>query len=558
MNYNLLLERVKKTLGRYINTTPSTGKVQIDPDDFYGAGEGGNWSKFLDDALQRKASDKQKYMDYDLMDDEIPEISTALDVMSDFVVFPDSVNHTSTFKVKSRKYQKEIDEIDTITKFQTIAHSMVREACKYGDNIEELIPNVNKTNIVTFKNVPIDSVVVNIENGVKQKDPAITQFDSSNKEIARLSEEECIHFSLPTSRKRYSLTGKGISRVEKARLIYRQLRLSEEGMIIARLSKANSNYGIIVDVGDLTGEDALNYIDKYRKRVSRRKYVDPQSGRLSYKFNPLSVLEDILVPTRQGSGGNIIPLNQNQSRGTIDDINYLQNKMIYATGVPKLLIGKEEDVNSKATSETQYVAFLRMIRNIQTWIEPEILGFYIKALSFMGIKDADDLFLEWPLFGTIDEERKWRIMQIKTVIAQVMGRDLMLVDDEWLYDNIFNIPEEEKEELKTRMDAEEEENKAEIDSMFDDAEDMTDDEDAEAEFASPDDVKKMKDKEKTKKKPMTPKAKEKEQKRYMEKLKAILPKEAMDDVNAVISNPILQKYVYEYIHLSNTKAGAVD
>lgn len=541
-----IFERVKQALSRYINLKPATAKTKIDVDNFYDESYQ-NWQGYLDERLQRNAVDKIKYQDYDLMDDEIPEISAALDVMADFIVYPDNVNRSQVFKVKSKKYQNKIDEIDEITQFQKIFPAMAREACKYGDNVEELVPNVGGNRVVAFKNVPLDTVLVNVKNGIKQTEPAIIQVDSANQKLASLNANECLHFSLPTSRKRYGETGKGVSRIEKARLIYRQLRLMEEGVIISRLSKANNNYAIIVDVGDLTGEDALNYVDKYRKRIARKKYIDPQTGRFSFKMNPLSAVEDILVPTRQGSGGNVIPLNQNLSRGTIEDVNYFQNKMIYASNVPKILIGKEEDVNAKSTGDIQFVSFLRMIRNMQTLLESEIIVFYKNALQTQGIVDADDLFIEWPIFGTLDEERKWRIELLKMQIAQMLGQTMMLVDDQYIYENYMNLASDIWQPLVARMDEEESMAAEEYEKAFDNAQDLTNDPNADEVFRGADDppIKK-----KTKKNPKSKVPKDK--KEFLQLIQPEVPEKEFKALEKIINNEVLCKTLWEAIHLTNT------
>jgi hypothetical protein len=63
--------------------------------------------------------------------------------------------------------------------------------------------------------------------------------------------------------------------------------------------------------------------------------------------------------------------------------------------------------------------------------------------------------VEWPIYGTIDEERKWKIEEIKFRVATMMSRDLELVDDYYIYKNIMLLPDDAIEEITTRMDEEE-------------------------------------------------------------------------------------------------------
>lgn len=454
-----LWERIAKVAERYISIAPAKTRT-INPENPYDMiGLNPSWRDFLDEAIVRNAKESVLYKDFDEMDNDVPEISAALDITTDFVVYPSNTDKSEIFAVKSKKHQGKIDEINKIVKPHHDLYGMIRDALKYGDNFEEtlrLMPT-KKDMIgqpIGFKNIDITSVVVNKKNGIVDPASYITQYDPvTQKPVVTLSKDEVFHLSLNSDRRKYSSTGKGVSKLQKARLIYRQVRLMEEGAMIRRLSRANNNYGILVDVGDASGEEALDFLEKYRKKITRRKYVDQSTGKFSYRVNPLSVIEDLYLPTRQGSNAGVVPLNQGSNGDTsMSDVEYFQDKLIYATGTPKMLIGKEYDVNSKSTSDTQMVSFLRSIRRIQMMIEPAIIAFYQSALMSFGITDADDLIVYWPVCGTIDEERKWRIEQLKWQVAAVIGQDLSLVDDYYLYKNFLGLNDDQIKELTKRMD----------------------------------------------------------------------------------------------------------
>ena len=448
-------EKITKAVSRYVPVAP---KTQTNPNLIEDWGfSGGNWQNILYDMLQKNAEDGQLYRDYDEMDTDVPEIAMALDVMTDFVVYPNHVDRSDVFEVRSSKYQDIIDKVNKVIKPQQDLYAMIRDAIKYGDNFEEILRTKDYTPI-GFKNIPIETTLVNMNNGMVNPERYLTQINTvTKKEITTLKSDEVFHLCMKTDRRRHGQTGKGTSKLQKARLIYRQVRLMEEGAIIKRLSKANNNIALMIDVGDLTGDDALDYIEKYRKRISRRKYIDPSTGKFSYKTNPMSVLEDLFLPTRQGSNAGAQVLNQGSSSDhNMTDVEYFQNKMIYATGVPKLLIGKEQDVNSKSTSDMQFICFLRSIRRIQTCIEPTILAFYEQALRSFGVANPDDLTVHWPVIDTIDEERKWRIEQLKWGVATVLSKDLTLIDDYYMYKNFMGFTDDQIKEITTRIDEAEE------------------------------------------------------------------------------------------------------
>lgn len=442
-----------------------------------GDSEYNQWYNYLQQFLQRQMKDKAKYDEYDLMDNETPEISTALDILTDFVIYASNTHGNKSFQIKSKNkiIEKHIENLLDRVDFFNHFPSMLRSAFKYGDNWEELIPNNANNKIVSLRNIPVRSVVPNIKNGVIQSTPMIKQVNVGGKEIARLNSNEVFRLSIFTDRLRLVEYGKGTSVIEKCRLLYRQVRLMEEGLMITRLSRANQNYAMIVDVGELQGDDALNYLDKYKKRMMRRKYVNKDTGKWSWEYNPLSVIEDIMIPTRQGSGGNIVPLNDSGNIGkNIEDIQYFENKMIYSTGVPKLLIGKEEDINSKSTSDVQMSSFYRTIRRYQTAIEPMIIEFIVNALTKERIKvNKNDIKIEWGLIDSVDEKRKWEIEKLKLEVASMLSQDLGVVDDLYIYTKIMGMSEEEALTLIARLDAEEEQMSTEIDDMLAQADDKT-------------------------------------------------------------------------------------
>jgi len=548
-----ILEAIKGYLGY---EAPKAPRTAINPETL--DGERGSWQNFLDEKLARNAEDKVKYVDYELMDAEIPEISAALDVISDFVIYPSNTSKSKVFKVKSRisRNQKTISEIEKVTNFQNEFHSIVRDVCKYGDNFEEILVGEKSGNYVGLKYIPVESIIVNMQGGILQNEPMLKQLNSSNEVHATLNADQCLHYCLRTDRRRYGTTGKGVSRIEKARLIYRQLRLMEEGLMISRLSRSNQNYAIIVDVGDLDGDDALDYLTKYQKRIIRRKYIDNSTGRMSYKYNPLSMMEDIYVPTRQGSGGNVVPLNKGESSSkNIEDIKYFQDKMIYSVGVPKLLIGKETDVNSKSTSDMQYICFLRSIRMIQTMLEPEIIRFFKNALLRKGITD-DTLYIEWPVCETIDEERKWKIEQLKCQVASAMSQDLAIVDDEFIYREIFGWDDEFIETLKTRLEEEENLAEEEFNADLALARDDTGNPDADDEYTTLDDNDPSVANSKVN--PNKPKKKVSKEE-YLASVKSVLSEKdfkKFERTQKIIGeNSEIKKLIYDYIHLTNTRIG---
>ena len=439
---------------------PSPTNIHQEDDDYGSGFVGDYWSGRVKDAIKVDETDGVRYTELHLMDLEVPELAASLDVTADYIVYPNENDKSKIVNVTSTnpKAQKKIDEIESRISVQQQLFPMIRGMLKYGDNAEEIVTNVDGNMVMGFRNIPIKTMVPVMIDGFPQSDPRVIQ-QIAGKEVARFSNGEVFHLCLNTDRERYCRYGKGVSMLEHSRLLYRQVRLMEEGIMIARLSRANQNYAIIVDVGELQGDDALAFLDQYKKRVTRRKYIDPRTGKWSWNYNPLSVIEDIMVPTRAGSGGNVVPLNNNNSTGkNIEDIMYFQDKMIYSTGTPKILIGKEVDTNSKSTSDNQMIGFLRRIRRIQYIITPPLKQLYQNMLAIEGVQiGLDELNVNWPLSMTVDEERKMATEKIKAEIAKILKIEVGCIDDEFIYTKILGMSDIEAADMKSRVDAMKEE-----------------------------------------------------------------------------------------------------
>jgi hypothetical protein len=66
-------------------------------------------------------------------------------------------------------------------------------------------------------------------------------------------------------------------------------------------------------------------MQKVMTQMKRHQVVDPKTGRVDLRYNPLSIEEDYFIPIRGGaSGTEIINLPGGQFTGTVEDVKYLE------------------------------------------------------------------------------------------------------------------------------------------------------------------------------------------------------------------------------------------
>ena len=56
-----------------------------------------------------------------------------------------------------------------------------------------------------------------------------------------------------------------------------------------------------IDVGGIAPQDVEQYMQKVMTQMKRHQVVDPTTGRVDLRYNPLSIEEDYFIPIRGGA-----------------------------------------------------------------------------------------------------------------------------------------------------------------------------------------------------------------------------------------------------------------
>jgi hypothetical protein len=112
--------------------------------------------------------------------------------------------------------------------------------------------------------------------------------------------------------------------------------------------------------------DALDYVNRWKKRFRKHEFIDPASPEYKKQFNPLTPVEDIFLPTRGAEGNTKIEsLSGAGNADEIYDLEYFRNKFFGSAKVPKAYFGFEGEINAKATLMQQDVRFARSAKRIR-------------------------------------------------------------------------------------------------------------------------------------------------------------------------------------------------
>ena len=121
----------------------------------------------------------------------------------------------------------------------------------------------------------------------------------------------------------------GTSILEPARRIFRQLILLEDAMMAYRIVRSPERRVFYIDVGNVAPNEVEQYMQKVMSQMKRNQVVDPDTGRVDLRYNPMSTEEDYFIPVRGGVSSKIETLPGGSYTGDIDDVKYLRDKLFF-------------------------------------------------------------------------------------------------------------------------------------------------------------------------------------------------------------------------------------
>ena len=101
---------------------------------------------------------------------------------------------------------------------------------------------------------------------------------------------------------------------------------------------------VFADTGDLTVASLGSF---FVADAGKGGVLVHNSGAYKKQFNPLTPLDDIVIPVRGDNGTRVEPMSGAGNMGEIADLNYNLRKFFGSARVPPAYFGQEGEINSK-------------------------------------------------------------------------------------------------------------------------------------------------------------------------------------------------------------------
>ena len=245
----------------------------------------------------------------------------------------------------------------------------------------------------------------------------------------------------------------GTSVLEPARRIWRQLTLLEDAMMAYRITRSPERRVFKIDVGGIAPQDVEQYMQKVMTQMKRHQVVDPNTGRVDLRYNPLSIEEDYFIPIRGGqSSTNIENLPGGQFTAQIEDVKYLRDKLFSALKVPQSYLSMGEGATEdKTTLAQKEIRFARTIQRLQRVLISELEKVGIVHLYTMGYRGDDLLNFKLRLNNPSKIAEMQELEHWKTKFDIAGAATEGYFSRRWVSENLLGLSQEEYLRMQREM-----------------------------------------------------------------------------------------------------------
>jgi hypothetical protein len=340
------------------------------------------------------------YSDFEAME-FYPIIAAALDIMMEESTTLNDKGRILNVYSDSNRVKGIIEDLFfNRLDLHTTLPMWTRNTCKYGDNF--LFLNIDEKNGILggqqMPNYEMERRENDLLNMISNRIDRLNDDSPSSDKVkfiwrtgnVEFNSWQIAHFRLLGDDRRLPY---GTSILEKARRIWKQLILSEDSMLVYRVTRAPERRVYKIYVGNIDDDDVEAYVNTIADRFKRMPIIDPQTGQMDLRYNQLSNDQDYFIPVRTEDAPNPIDTLPGASNlDQIADIEYLRNNLFTALRVPKPFLGFDDTTGDGKNLALQDIRFSRTINRIQQSMLQELNKIAIIHLYLLGFEEDLDNF----------------------------------------------------------------------------------------------------------------------------------------------------------------------
>jgi hypothetical protein len=387
----------------------------------------------------------ERYSDFDQME-YTPEIASTLDIYADEMTTHSSMNKMLHIKSSNQEIRGILESLYyDVLNIEFNLFGWCRTMCKFGDMFLylEIDPELGIRNAIGLPSQEVERL-----EGQDKTNPNYVQFQWNSGGLT-FENWQIAHFRI-LGQDKYAPYGTSV--LEPARRIWRQLNLLEDAMMAYRIVRAPDRRVFYIDVGNIAPEDVEQYMLKIQAQMKRNMIVDPSTGRVDLRYNPMSIDEDYFVPTRGSSNTKIDTLNGGNFVGDIEDVKYLRDKLFSALKIPQSYLARDDKASEDKTTLAQKdIRFARTIQRLQRVLVAELEKIGIIHLFTLGYRNEDLLNFSLSLNNPSKISELQELEHWKTKFEVAGQAKDGFFSKRWISENVFNLSEMEFKKIQREI-----------------------------------------------------------------------------------------------------------
>jgi len=387
----------------------------------------------------------ERYSDFDQME-YTPEIASTLDIYADEMTTHSSISKMLHIKSSNQEIRGILESLYyDVLNIEFNLFGWCRTMCKFGDMFLylDIDPELGVKNAIGLPSPEIERL-----EGQDKTNPNYVQFQWNSGGLT-FESWQIAHFRI-LGQDKYAPYGTSV--LEPARRIWRQLNLLEDAMMAYRIVRSPDRRVFYIDVGNIAPEDVEQYMLKIQAQMKRNMIIDPNTGRVDLRYNPMSIDEDYFVPTRGTSNTKIDTLQGGTFASAIDDVKYLRDKLFSALKIPQSYLARDDKASEDKTTLAQKdIRFARTIQRLQRALIAELERVGIIHLFTLGYRNEDLLNFSLSLNNPSKISELQELEHWKTKFEVASQAKEGFFSKRWISENIFNLSEVEFKKIQREI-----------------------------------------------------------------------------------------------------------
>ena len=392
-----------------------------------------------------------------------PEVDGVLDIYVNETLMNGIDEKTINVYSANKKVMDIVNDLFYRVGIEDKAFEIIKNFIAYGDEFYEIVFSKNLKKVTAINRIPRQFVGRTERNGTLQyffiKDATSVKntnnfsynFNLSYGQVEKDDRKKIepfriLHWKIPSAVN--DPYGKSI--LESIFTVIEELKMMEQSLLIARITRAPERRIYNVNVGQAQGEKGIAYAREIVSRLKKKRILDASNNKdLELMTDIMGSIEDIVIPKRIGEEPSTIDtLPQLNDPGQLADIEFIRDRLFSGIGIPRQYLFDDTFANANTNLSNKNIQFAKRARRIQKFFIYNLYKLAIIQLRLLNVnpKFYKDLTITMNNPSNIDEREKIETENARWGLISAMkslNSDKIFYNDFFIYKEILKLSDNE-------------------------------------------------------------------------------------------------------------------